>query len=398
MHSASGSGGVVLYQDGECCGIHLGHHQRRPATGVPTPAPAFTPMAAAAPGPRPLRPAGPIHSIRPMPARPVSPMPVRPAAPMPVRFRHHRKRRRIRWGILSVVTLVALAAVVYFAKPDWVMPFFSNVASAWQKHWQVARADTQAVSAPDEWGIRSVRETRRFPEPRVERGSFRSSIDAEMVWIAPGSFKMGDQTGKGNADERPPREVRLTKGFWLGSTEVTQSQWRQIMPDNPSISKGNSLPVENVTWAEAMEFCRRLSERDRPGARLPVGAEYRLPTEAQWEYACRAGTAGDYAGGLDAMAWYDSNSEQQPHDVRTKKPNAWGLYDLHGNVWEWCLDYYAPVLPEGIDPEARIGTQRVIRGGSYSNPDNRCRSSIREKLSPDERRRNVGFRLAAVLP
>ncbi len=146
-----------------------------------------------------------------------------------------------------------------------------------------------------------------------------------------------------------------------------------------------------------MEFCRKLTQQERAAGRLPEDWEYTLPTEAQWEYACRAGTTGAWAGELDAMAWYAKNSGNTTHPVGQKQPNAWGLYDMHGNVWEWCRDWYADKLPGGAvtDPVgAASGAFRVYRGGGWWLPADYCRSAYRNWSSPGDRGNDVGFRLA----
>jgi formylglycine-generating enzyme required for sulfatase activity len=203
--------------------------------------------------------------------------------------------------------------------------------------------------------------------------------------------------GTGQYDGKPVTQVTLTKPYWLGATEVTQGQWEAIMGNNPSKFRGANLPVENVSYEDALEFCRKLTERERAADRLPEGYEYTLPTEAQWEYACRAGTTGDYAGNLDAMGWYDGNSGERTHEVGGKQANGWGLYDTHGNVWEWCLDWYAKNYAGGnvTDPRgASSGSFRVNRGGSWSNEAVICRSAIRIAFTPGYRNSNLGFRLA----
>jgi formylglycine-generating enzyme required for sulfatase activity len=144
-----------------------------------------------------------------------------------------------------------------------------------------------------------------------------------------------------------------------------------------------------------MEFCRRVTERGRAAGWLPAGYAFTLPTEAQWEYACRAGTTDDFGGGPDAVSWYSSNSSNQTQPVGLKKANAWGLADMHGNVWEWCLDWYDH-FPGGsvADPTgASTGTRRVIRGGSWSSQSSRCRASVRDAWKPAERGNSVGFRV-----
>jgi formylglycine-generating enzyme required for sulfatase activity len=219
-----------------------------------------------------------------------------------------------------------------------------------------------------------------------------------MVWIAPASFQMGDATGRGRADEKPVHEVRLATGYWLGESEVTQEQWQAVMGTNPSHFKGPNLPVEGVSWNDAVEYCQKLTQRERAAGRLRAGVEYRLPTEAQWEYACRARSTGDYGGDLEAMAWHDSNSGGRTHEVKTKRPNAWGLYDMHGNVWEWCSDWYGSYSAGlQVDPKGPgTGPARVVRGGSWNDSGPNCRSARRLSSTPEARSNFLGFRLAAV--
>jgi formylglycine-generating enzyme required for sulfatase activity len=232
----------------------------------------------------------------------------------------------------------------------------------------------------------------------VERGeSFRNTLGAGMVWIAPGDFAMGDRSRRGDSDERPVHEVRLTSGFWLGETDVTNAQWKALMGTEPGAFIGGNRPVENVSWNDAVDFCKKLTAKERAAGRLPTGIQYRLPTEAQWEYACRAGTTGDFAGNLEAMAWHDTNSGSETHDVKMKRPNAWGLYDMHGNVWEWCADWYGS-YSDGMaeDPTGvPTGALRVYRGGSWTSPAGYCRSASRGRNSPGFRNIYLGFRLAA---
>jgi serine/threonine protein kinase len=220
-----------------------------------------------------------------------------------------------------------------------------------------------------------------------------SGGDLSMKWIAPGSFQMGSNDGE--SDEKPVHRVTLSEGYHLGATEVTQAQWESVMGSNPSKFKGRDLPVEQVSWEDAMSFCAKLTASERAAGRLASGYEYTLPSEAQWEYACRAGTTGAYAGDLDSMGWYRENSGSKTHSVGTKRANAWGLYDMHGNVWEWCSDWYGS-YPSGsvVDPAgARSGTFRVRRGGSWYYYASSCRSAFRSGDVPGNRISNLGFRL-----
>ena len=163
------------------------------------------------------------------------------------------------------------------------------------------------------------------------------------------------------------------------------------MAGNPSSFKGINRPVENVSWADAQEFIKRVNG----SGVIPSGWKFALPTEAQWEYACRAGEAGPYSGGsIEQVAWYDRNSTRQTHDVGTKKANAWGLHDMHGNVWEWCADWINDTLPGGRDPTGTSsGSNRVFRGGSWNIDSGLCRSAYRVGGAPDLRSSNLGFRL-----
>jgi len=221
--------------------------------------------------------------------------------------------------------------------------------------------------------------------------------DLEIVMrpIPAGSITLVNTGSAVKNEEKELTQVTLST-FWLGETEVTQAQYVAIMGENSSYFKGPDLPMEQVSWEDAMAFCRKLNERERAAGRLPVGYTYKLPAEAQWEYACRAGSTGDYAGDLDAMAWYVENAEDTTHPVRTKQPNAWGLYDMHGNIREWCLDWY------GRYPGGRVtdyagpgsGTLCVSLGGCWERPAGDCRSSNRG-YRPQGRRDDLhGFRIA----
>jgi len=183
--------------------------------------------------------------------------------------------------------------------------------------------------------------------------------------------------------------VTLTKGFWMGKTEVTQRQWETVMEANPSRSKDPDLPVEMVSWEDCRTFIRELNRKVDEGG-------FRLPTEAEWEYACRAGTNGVYHGTLKSVAWYVDNSGGMTHAVGQKQANAWGLFDMHGNVWEWCQDWYGAYPTNSVSdfPGPHSGTARVNRGGSWRGRDFFCRSANRGWIDPEFRGDLLGLRLA----
>lgn len=228
--------------------------------------------------------------------------------------------------------------------------------------------------------------------------SFTNSLGMKMIWCPAGEFVMGSpEDEKWRSDNEDQVEVRISQGFWLASTPVTQGQWQALMGSNPSNFGGSKdLPVENVSWDAAQEFCTKLNvgQGDHPGYR------YALPSEAQWEYACRAGEKGPYSGGsLDDVGWYWENSKEQTHDVGQKKPNAWGLHDMHGNVIEWCADWYADTLQGGVDPKGPpSGAYRVSRGGCWvSYVAVFCRAAYRGGGNePGHRSDRLGFRPALV--
>ncbi|MFY9223281.1 MAG: SUMF1/EgtB/PvdO family nonheme iron enzyme, partial [Blastocatellia bacterium] len=227
-----------------------------------------------------------------------------------------------------------------------------------------------------------------------------NNVVIEIVKIEGGTFEMGSplsEEGR-NADEK--LHPVTVSPFYIGKYEVTQAQWNAVanlpmintfLIADPSDFKGANLPVEKITWGEAVEFCARLSKF--------TGKTYRLPTEAEWEYAARAGSKGKHAGDLDKMAWYGKNSEAQTHIVGQKQPNAWGLYDTHGNVWEWCQDWYGDYSSVAeTDPKgAKTGTSHIARGGSWLHTATHSRLANRATLTPDIRVNGVGFRLVRSL-
>jgi len=222
------------------------------------------------------------------------------------------------------------------------------------------------------------------------------SIGMEFKLIPAGTFTMGE------GDEA--HEVTLTRPFKMGVHEVTQAQYEQVMGNNPSKFNAAENPVEMMSWDDAVEFCRRLSELPSEKA---VGNIYRLPTEAEWEYACRAGTTtqfsfGDDDSDLGNYAWYAENSlyaensAPTTHPVGSKLPNAWGLYDMHGNVWEWCQDWDGDDSSGSFtDPDGPAsGSHRVLRGGSWGGSAALCPSAYRIMHYPSERYSDFGFRVS----
>jgi formylglycine-generating enzyme required for sulfatase activity len=215
-----------------------------------------------------------------------------------------------------------------------------------------------------------------------------NSIGMKFRLIQPGTFMMGS----------PAHQVTLTKQYYMGNYPVTQSEYARIMGSNPSRFKGDCHPVEQVSWEDATAFIQKLNGLPEERA---AGRVYRLPTESEWEYACRAGSSRAYCFGEDEArlgeyAWYGANSGRKTHPVGQKAPNAWGLYDMHGNVWEWCSDWYGD-YPSGSvrDPKGpSTGSYRVNRGGSWYDEAAHCRSADRNRNVPSNRYYSLGFRLA----
>ena len=250
-----------------------------------------------------------------------------------------------------------------------------------------------------------------------------NSIGMKLVLLPPGEFQMGSPKelteeelrlhgSDSNADrwyrqylpgEGLRHRVRITRPYWLGVTDVTQEEYQRVMGSNPSKLQGDpKRPVEMVSWDDAVEFCRRLSELPEETA---ARRRYVLPTEAQWEYACRAGTttrwySGDDEAGLADVAWFEKNAGGQTHPVAQKRANAWGLFDMHGNVFEWCQDWYDEdyYRKSATDDPAELagGNNRVFRGGSCQLPSGYCRSASRHSELPGFRVGDLGFRVCQV--
>jgi formylglycine-generating enzyme required for sulfatase activity len=218
-------------------------------------------------------------------------------------------------------------------------------------------------------------------------------ITTNMIWLPPGTFTMPITNNAYPIYEMGlTTEVTLSQGFWMGVFEVTQQEYLDVTGGNPSYYRGTHDPVHHVTWQGATNYCARLSARERAAGRIPASMEYRLPTEAEWEYACRAGTTTWFEFGNDPTsteianyAWYADNSGSITHTVGHRVPNRWGLYDMHGSVWEWCSNWYTPVYPEGsvTDPLGPpTGTEKPARGGGFAAPAEDCGSVTRNHWPP----------------
>jgi formylglycine-generating enzyme required for sulfatase activity len=200
-------------------------------------------------------------------------------------------------------------------------------------------------------------------------------------WIPSGHFTMGSPSSeKERFPDETQHEVGLSQGFFIAETECTQGQWEMVMGSNPSRFKGANRPVEVVSWSDAVEYCRKLTVKQREESVLPVGWEWRLPTEAEWEYAARAGAPGARPGELEAIAWYFVNSDRETHAVGGKQANAWGMYDMIGNVSEWCSDWYGEYGTWSVtDPKGpSSGSSRINRGGSWNEFSDHLRSAHRD--------------------
>jgi formylglycine-generating enzyme required for sulfatase activity len=237
-----------------------------------------------------------------------------------------------------------------------------------------------------------------------------NSIGMKLVLIPKGTFLMGSpESDKEHQGDEVQHEVMLSNDFFLGVTEVTQAQYQKVMGENPSYFQSDEIqgessnhPVEKVSWEDAVDFCKKLSELPEE---KKAGRVYRLPTEAEWEYACRAGSKSAYSFGdgvdsLDGNAWFKENSDRKTHPVGQKRPNAWGLYDMHGNVFEWCSDWYDDYPKDAVsDPTgSKEGSHRVYRGGSSYDVATNCRSASRYWIYASLRSRINGFRVALSSP
>lgn len=286
-------------------------------------------------------------------------------------------------GLLWRATALGVVGLLGFAETQPPLPVAPSAAVTRSKV-----APEQAWKNPDALPVGT-------PVPVTLKGQAWT-----VRWIPAGRFVMGSPADEALRDkDEIPHEVTFKRGFFMAETECTQAQWEAVMGANPSHGKAPDQPVNQVAWPEAQEYCRRLTEKHRNEGLIPEGWAWDLPTEAQWEYACRAGTTGAFAGNLADMAWIESNSDGKAHAVKTRQPNAWGLHDLHGNVWEWCRDWYGDYPTNSVtDPTGpSAGTFRCYRGGSRIYGARRARSAIRGAMTPELRGDYLGFR-AVLLP
>jgi formylglycine-generating enzyme required for sulfatase activity len=299
----------------------------------------------------------------------------------------------VRAGSNAVFTVVAegTGPLVY----QW---FFDGETILGSRQSRLILTNVHAVNAGNYWvritnSVGTV--TSSFANLTVEAGNPIGTED--FVWIPPGTFVMGSPFGEpGRGQDENLHSVILTRGFWISDHEVTQEEYEALMENNPSTFRGDlNLPVESVTWHDAVTYCSRLTERERSAGRITAQQAYRLPTEAEWEYSARSGTTSLRYGNLMDIAWHSENSGGKSQPVRQKNPNNWGLYDMLGNVAEWCSDRKG-AYPSGTvtDPESLniATTARVIRGGYFVLGGGACRSAARFSSGPSDSGNGVGFR------
>ncbi len=274
--------------------------------------------------------------------------------------------------------------------------------------WTIRDGNNDVLWIPDP-DATATNSTKRFYRA-VVLGGGNTNAPTGMVWIPPGTFTMGSPTNEVSrfSNEGPQTQVTISRGFWISKYETTQEEYLEVMGTNPSNFKGDvNRPVERVTWTDATNYCGKLTARERDAGKLPAGYEYRLPTEAEWEYACRAGTTSATAYGNSLSSAQANFNGKYPYGGAAQGPNlagtttvgsypanAWGLYDMHGNVWEWCLDWYG-TYPGGSVTDPRgptTGSRRVIRGSGWLHDGSRCRSAFRVNLSPGDWGQDMGFR------
>jgi len=256
-----------------------------------------------------------------------------------------------------------------------------------------------------------------LPAVRAQEGHSTGEVNTNssltLGWCGVAAFQMGSPASEADRDDNEAQvQASLSRGFWLDQTSVTQADWKRVMNTEPwkgkaGVKEGDNYPATFVSYDDAEAFCQKLTQTETKSLQLPDGWKYELPTEAQREWACRAGSRtaycfGDDASKLNDYAWWSSGTdgdalnEPYAHEVGTKKRNAWSFFDMHGNVWEWCRDCYADKLPGGTDPLVSQGDKRVLRGGCYNSSASNCRSATRIGLPSDSRNYRYGFRVVLI--
>ena len=319
-------------------------------------------------------------------------------------FLKRRKKRKTLIAVCITVVFIIISALLWRYRLIIVATLGNaeaqyQLGAAYENGKGVKRDENEAM----QWYRKAAAQGHARAAAAVSGTKFidlSDGVELEMILIETGSFEMSAKDGENDNDEVPHR-VTLTKEFYIGRTEVTQAQWKAVMRTNPSFFKGDDLPVEQVSWNNAMAFCEKLNSMGK----APRGWKFSLPTETQWEYAARGGKKSKeykYSGSNDVgeMAWYDDNSRSKTHPVGRKKANELGLYDMSGNVWEWCLDDWnadsSQQRAEFTRDNNQRGSGRAIRGGSWGSNAWLCRSAGRNGSDPGYRKGDLGFRVALV--
>jgi formylglycine-generating enzyme required for sulfatase activity len=301
-------------------------------------------------------------------------------------------------GIKLFIVGVFLALVASFAGLTYYLIRGYDEKEAKKEAVQMEAEDDPSVRAEEDT-IRQMPVTKQVNSLIEKRKNFITDSKLEMIWVKSGTFMMGSPVNEvGRWKNEIHHQVTLTKGFYLGKYEVTQAQWGRVMGNNPSTFGGADRPVERVSWNDAVEFCKKLTEMEKNAGRVPQGMSYQLPTEAQWEYACRAGTTTKYSWGDDInpkLANYTDSGLKKAMAVGSYRPNPWGFYDMHGNVWEWCADWFGEYPTSSVTDPIGVasGSLRVLRGGSCHNDGTHLRSAKRSYDTPSDRFYDSGFRV-----
>jgi formylglycine-generating enzyme required for sulfatase activity len=315
------------------------------------------------------------------------------------RFKRFANRPRLAVSAAIAITLMVCLSLVWLLGPPTLQKVSNHNADDAAPSLQKSGSAT-----PNTFAGATVGQTRND-----------NGLKTTLVWIPPGNFTMGSPIDeKDRGDNENQVQMTFTRGFWMGQHELTQAEWRRVMQSTPwsgreDVKEGDNFPAIYVSWDDATNFCEKLTVQEHGAGRLPFNWRYSLPTEAQWEYACRGGSKSRFSfanddSALADYAWYEKNGwkagEKFAHLVGQKKSNPWGLLDMHGNVCEWCRDRYEKFLSGGSDRQVPAdGTYRVYRvyrGGNVFDPAGYCRSAFRYGYEPDHQDKYLGFRVAVV--